>query len=928
MRSISVLVLCLSVFYVPVHSIIIVKGNNQSGGATFAFPVKKIVEDSVSYLLYTAAETHTVGAAKEFALACVDQTTGICTPLAAELVTLNILEHNQPNPLYDNAFKDIAVMHLAGESLPVVLTQDNLNQLFMFESTFPSNISILQSAILNDAHLVPTPALSLSLLATDNNGHILTCTTPASGNFGDEGSGIALVVRGFKKENDTQVRAFQQVNAITGRVEDPPIAVPFDRTAPFLAFEDNPLVSLMPTSFWWDDALQRLYIGIAGTGPAGASAGIRAIAVARLSGHQLFVEEFVPQTAFDGNNNDLLIGKKGSNQAVAVVDLVTMHTSGKTAYLIVRGSGNTSNDIQVIPLVQSNDPALHGKAADKNSLSEDIFVPGGGNMLTYQKTVTPIPATTPEQLATQADPMTVPGGGIVLQGAVTSMKTVGDTLYATIDNDTAPELNGLYQTTAIIESNNGKIVGWTEWQPVLLPNAITHFGVINRKTGTINMLIEDNNETANVLLQTQWQPSTKNNSTVAPLNDFLQIASDSNIVQKFLYFPAKTPGILAGSCGVFLYQKSVALSFITHTVVNGIQRQTTAAEFASTQILTNDIESTTFDANTLFIKKDKLADIGIPTCACIAYATTTDDAWFVVGGTQGVALFSTSTGDGWSLDAGIGNNFVNLPGDYTTVHTRAIQNVQNISCVDGFLFILTDRTLMRLSLSPQTLLQAPLTTIAEIQEAPFSNLQSFTTLLTAAPVALLGTTEGLWINIPDSNITSLNNKNSWHRVLLPESGVSIEEFSVINKTGYIGDSTNNQGSTVYVYSKDQATKIGRINRLYCAPTQHDIVENNTIQLFNDRRLEKISSHILDLGIPFQKVQYNGNSFFSVNNKNGLPIATFSIAAPETADGHNPYLGLTQWVIPFLLHAPVAGFHTVAGHGSMIIADSQQLYVNQ
>lgn len=928
MRSICLLFLGCIVIHSSLSGTAIIKGNDESNQTTFTFPVHKIVEDSTAYLLYAIAAVHQPDAAKEFAISCIDQTSSLCIPLTPKTVTLNITESNQPNPLYDNAFTNLAVMHVGGESLPVVLTQNNLNQLFMFESTFPGHISILQSAILNDAHLVPTPALQLSLLATDNNGHIFTCTTPVSGIFGDDGSGIAVVVRGFKKENDVQVRAFQQINAITGNAADPAIALPFDRASPFLTFGNNALVSLTPTVLWWDNALQRLYIGISGTGGTTTDDGVRAIAIGRFSGHQLLIEEFVPTSAFDGTNNDLLIGKKGSNQTTNIADIITMHTSGKTAYLIVRGAGNTSTDIQIIPLVQSDDATVHGKVADKNSPSQDIFALGVGDIKIYQKTVTPVPATAPSQLPTLVDPATIPGGGIVLQGIITHMKTVGDTLYVSTSNSSTPELNGMYQTTAIIESSNGRIVGWTEWQPVLLPNTPTSFATINRKTGTLNLLVQDNEGTSNTILQTQWKPATKNNSSLAPLNDFLQIASNGELLQKYIYFPAKTPGITAGSCGMFLYQKSLALSFITHTTADNIQRQTTQTEFTNTQTIFNDTQTITFNANSLFIIKDELDLIGIPTCACVAYATTTNDAWFVVGGTQGVALMSTPTGKGWPLAQGIGDNFVNVPANYTTINTLAIKNILQVTCVNGFLFILTDTQLMRLPLDPTTLLQAPLTTIADIEKGPFGNVQTFTTLLTSGPIALLGSTNGLWTTMPGSTVSTLDNANNWLYILLPESAIAIQELSIITKTGYEGDSTNNQGATIYVYSKDQTAKTGRVNRLYCAPTPNGVAEENTIKVFNDRRLEKIPSHALDLGTNYETVQSNGNSFFSLKNNSGIPIATLSIQAPETTDGHNPYIGLTQWTIPSLLRSPIAGFHTIAGHGSLIIADSQQLYVNQ
>ncbi|RTL04305.1 hypothetical protein EKK58_10880 [Candidatus Dependentiae bacterium] len=910
------------------NSIILIKSNQESTLSTFNFPVEKIKEDSNAYLLYTAAGAHQAGTAKNFSIACIDQTTGICTPLTPEKVTLNITQSNQDNPLYDNTYKDFAVMHIAGDSLPVVLTQNNnLNQVFMYESTFPSNISILQSSIINDAHAIPTAALNLSLLSTDNNGHIITCTTPNSGVFGDRGSGIALIVRGFKTENDVQVRAFQQINALTGNAADPAIAFPVDRTSQFFTFNNNSLIAITPTVFWWDDILQRWYIGITGTGNTSANDGIRTVCMARLSGHQLIIDELLPESAFNGTNNDLLIGKKGSNQQANVTDIITMHTSKNTAYLIVRGNQNTSNDIQAIKLVQSNDPTLHGKVADKNSSSQDLFAPTVGNIPVYQKTITPDPATTPSHLPTSTDPATVPGGGILLQGVVTSMKAVGDTLYVSTSNSNTAELNGMYQTTAIVEPVKGNIVGWTSWQPVLLQHTNVIFATVNRKTGNVNLLVNDSQGQPNTVLQTQWLQAKNNNCSIAPLNDLLQ-ENKTSVLQKTVYIPATTPGINAGSLSMFLYQDKIIISFLTHTTADGIQEQTPSTAFTDVQNITNGTSNITFNANTLSIKKDELTTLGFPTCSCIAYSSPTNDAWFVVGGTDGIALLATPQGKGWSLTQGIGDNFSNLPATYTTLHTKKVKNVEQLCAVDGFLFILTDQQLLRMPLDPNILFNAPITIIADCSTQPFQYVQGFTNMLASGPLMLLGTTNGLWCNAPGSNSSTLDDTTQWEEIVLPESGPCMQDFTVVSKTGYQGDATNFQGGMVYVYSKDISAKAGRVHRLYLSPTAGTLVQQNDIQVFNDQRVEQVPSHLLDIGAACQATKNIGNTFFCLKNNTNIALATLAIIAPTNADGHNPYIGLTKWLIPLLLNSPVTGFYSIAGHGGILITDSQQLYVNQ
>lgn len=944
MASLSSIFYFIFLIFLPlkIQTTITVQGNNEDPQKTFAFPVGSVAVDTIANTTYYAADitVDKAGVAKEFALSSFNQQTNILTPITPQTTTINITQQNQPNPLYDAGFSALAVMNIGGDSLPVVLTKDQPNQVFMFETVSSTNSSILLSTPINDAHATPTPASALSLLATDNNGHIFTCTTPQSAPFGATGSGVAVIVRGFKQENEVQVRAFQQVDATTGNINNPPIALALDVTSALVTMNNIPLNSITPTFLYWDSTLQCFYLGLNATSGAASNAGLLSVVVGYMSGHKLTLVPLVASSAFDGTNNDLLIGAQTANQTINIANIATMHTSGNSSYLMLLGNGTASTNLQIFPLIQSNNPTTQGTIASKNATEQNVFVAGAGAIPIYQNTLILEQATTPADLPLLTDPLLNIGGGINLPGQISSMYTVGDSLYVTIKNSSDPLLNGLYQTNAIIENTNGAIVGWTQWKPVIQLDTNVIFTSLNRTTNLLTLLVTDSTDIANTILYTQWITATNNNSTLAPLSDFLNLynITNHNIMQTTAFIPAQTPSIASGSVVLFLEEQAVILSLITQTTPTGLEKQLRTADFAAVQMFTNSTISSTPDANTMVIEGSEIGTLGIPTCACIAYNSSTNDGWLVVGGTQGCIIFCTPTGKGWPLDSGIGNQFANIPIGYTSHIFLPIQNIQKVAATDGFLYILTNDTLYRAPLQPALLNtnDTPLTLVVTTQHPSFGNNElHFTTMLVSGPLVLLGTTSGLFANAPTTAIQTVTPTDNWQAITLPESAMSVKDILWISSSGYEGDCTNNQGSDVYVYTQDKANQYGRINRLYVLPTA-TAVNGNTISVFDDRRVETVDSQFLDFGKTYNAVAFNGNSFFAGNNSSAIQFnfntvtipPTLSLAAPQTVNGHNPFLGLTQWTLPVALRTSIAGLNPITGHGGWLIADIQQLYINQ
>ncbi|TET06344.1 hypothetical protein E3J79_02310 [Candidatus Dependentiae bacterium] len=231
--------------------------------------------------------------------------------------------------------------------------------------------------------------------------------------------------------------------------------------------QEPPIILNNTAELFWDDPLQRLYIGLHLTTTATADAGAKAVVVAYVNDNGvLTLSDVAPDDTFDKNVNTNIVGAitNGTQQkSITIKHIRVMHCSTEPSYLIVNG-GNGDHDsinnlIFALPLVDKpSDEQIHGTIADKNSsLINFKFVE---------------PATQNSHLPLQGESAVDVGAGpLSIQSStpLSDIVVIGDTVYVSVN--TTPDANndsGVFYSHALFDET-GKIVRWTTWAKRTLP---------------------------------------------------------------------------------------------------------------------------------------------------------------------------------------------------------------------------------------------------------------------------------------------------------------------------------------------------------------------------------------------------------------------------------------------------------------------------
>jgi len=310
------------------------------------------------------------------------------------------------------------------------------------------------SAALKDAAGADTTGI-VGLAA--NKSFIFAAVRPTGDlDFGAQNGGIAVV-----SINPTTIELDQTAAQLydTGSK-----AIKLDPTTPEIKI--NNAVDFSPDNtvdLFWDDPLQRLYIGLPLVSNAAPNSGAKSVVVARVTeqGKMIF-QEIAPDTAF-GLTTDFIVGVKLSSQPVTAKHVRVMHCSTGPSYLIVNGGNaaytSANNTVYSLPLV--DDPtnvATHGTLADYDAALTNFK---------FTKR-----AQTNADLLIDTDPEAKVGAGrlpIEPTTEISDIVVVGDTVYVSIDvSSTSTNDGGVFYSEALFDED-GKIIRWTPWSKRALP---------------------------------------------------------------------------------------------------------------------------------------------------------------------------------------------------------------------------------------------------------------------------------------------------------------------------------------------------------------------------------------------------------------------------------------------------------------------------
>lgn len=286
-------------------------------------------------------------------------------------------------------------------------------------------------------------------------------------------------------------------------------------------------------SLFWDDRLQRLYLGVSITTrtTANTGQGLRSVAIAQVGDcpekGTLIINNIAPDSAFDAAN-EYIVGVVSPAPATSLTltctQLAVMHTSTGPSYAIIHGgNGTATNRIYALPLVDRCNPTdpLQGVLANKK-----IF-----NSAKHRFEQ---PALLPEDMTISTDQFAQVGNGplpIQVDHTISGLQVIDDAVYVSlqIPQDDNNETGILYSQAQF--DTEGKIVSWTEWSKRAWPicgfpdspsNSQVAFFAVDAVTG--NVIAVDGSPSQTVRI-TRWDdgnicgPCTQNCSLAAVLND-------------------------------------------------------------------------------------------------------------------------------------------------------------------------------------------------------------------------------------------------------------------------------------------------------------------------------------------------------------------------------------------------------------------------
>lgn len=880
---ISLLVLSLSL---QTTSTELIHGDKDAPeGQTFSFAVNKNVF-SPSGNFYEGAHEQVTN--NDYAISRLIRGTSAFIPLTPETITFNTVP-DTPNPLFGQQIIAIGILEtedgLGVKDMPVAVTADNDTTVYLFEDiNVPTKISVVSSHDVHDAQ--GNVSNGIIDITTDITAHVFAAAKPNSGEFGDLNSGIALLIRGLidipqNTETDPKkMRIFSEVNVNTGSIVQPK-ALLLDATSEAIAI-NSPLQSIAQNkvALHWDASLERLYIGLQTTSNSSSNDGTRAIAVCKfIENGGIALETIVPDAVFETGNTTHIIGAREANQQVSIHALSTMYTSTALNYLIVVGNvgdpATTQQSVFALPLVNTGD--ARGMIADKNAQPTNVFKNSNVARLTARTISTP--ATDSDSMTQATDSAAQVGAGELLAGPIVNIIVRDDTVFAYVGTDTP----GIYSSQAIFDAT-GKITSWTEWQRAAGTTENIFGAALNPYDGNFILATGEDADSVSTIQRTIWSNGSENG--LQPLTTILNTTFTPNNggIQGMQTFLPNSAGLhdmavlAAGGIGTVLLAQTGRLN------ENNIIIPTIGSDFNNLAEFTDGIITSDVDAKTVVISGGELNNVGPITA--LEFAQGINNAWFFVGGSDGLAVLAHPDGSGWEPATELSNNFTGLQAGMRFMKIGDYSFVKKLVSNDDFLFVITHNKIDRINLNNSNFSTnfLDVTTIATIGTEGVSTRGSFLDGIFSQACGIIATT-GQMLRIGNNKdvrtITSEEDAQ-WTSIAIGENAGAPTALNTVTSTNQAQDITKNNGGHFYVLTASAGLDQSRINRFAVQPLNSDeAMSSTTVQAFDDLFVKNIPSFLLSFGGFRSKFATDGALYFATRNQNNdiAPIAMITPAFP-------------------------------------------------
>ncbi len=873
------------------NSAILIKGDkNAPEGQTFSFTVNKNIFSSSGSFYESSNQILTQDEAP-FTLSRLVRGAIAFMPLMPQTITLN--GHPEiENPLFGDKIIQLGMLETEDgfvmRDMPVVVGESRPARVYLFENINQfNNTIVVVSMDVHDATGAVSPGIVD--LTTNNTSHVFAAVKPNGGEFGQENSGIALLVRGImdtvEGETTKKERVFGEINATNGSTVDQK-ALQLDPTSPAL-FITTPLARIIENYavMHWDAVLQRLYVGLSVVANNGTTDGARSIAAVKfIENGAITLETIAPDSAFAPGNIDSIIGVIGANQQLSVNALSTMYTSTALNYLImVGGNGNLSahnNSVFALPLVNSGD--AQGMIAAKNAQPQNIFKNAPVPNITARIITTP--ATTPDEMTQATDSAAQVGGGLLTAGPIVDIIVRNDTVFAFVGNETP----GVYSSQALFDAS-GKIRSWTQWQRAAGTTDNIFAAVLNPFDGNFILASGADTNSVNTIKRTVW--SNGSPESLQPLTTILDntLPTDGG-AQGLQTFLPNTPGLhniallAAGGIGTIVLAQTGLQDSVT-----GIITPTAGPDFNTMISFDNGTITTDVNEKTVIISGGDLNNVGPITA--LEIAATATNGWLFVGGSNGLAILANPDGSGWNPATQLSNNLVGLNAGMMFKQVGNYSFVKKLISDSGFLYVIAHDRVDRINLATSNFGTNTLdvTTIATIGDNGVSIRGGFLNGIFSQALALIATTDDL-LRIGDGKdirIIADESDAQWQLVAIGENAGAPTALYGVTQTNRVQDITKGTSGQFYVLTADVGLNQSRINRFAVQPLGlTEPMTATTIQAFDDLFVKNIPSFLLSFGEFRSNFATDGALYFATRNQNVHipPIALLTPAGPEPRVG--------------------------------------------
>ena len=637
-------------------------------------------------------------------------------------------------------------------------------------------------------------------------------------------------------------------------------AKPFSKDTPELFINEPVSILENAVDLHFDRELGRLYIATKVTAGEGEDAGARAIVVASIADGQVLYHPIAIDSAFDGQ--DHIVGSKGPLSKTSIFKVRTMQTRTYLRYLIVVGGNGTdpklSQSVFAMPLIDNiykpqkdeNKPQLDIKKPEHGTLADVTAKPVTGfskkSPHRFESRVFAKPATSPNELFTMNSPAAKVGGNGVLPGPISDIQIEGEAVFVSCDRDA--DLNkeglseGIFYSQPIFDVL-GRISGWTDWHRVANSN-VPIFGFGYDPFIGIFWQIPSNDGMPKEVFKNKWTEGEDPFDTFISMN----LGKSKGGVQGLFDFPYTTES--------FSQDPAERISVEAFTGYKKIILTQTGKSIDGLFTAFNDVKDT-FErtdgtmkgfskASNLVFSGGVLSKLG-PIIAATVVSDGTNNGWFVVAGSGGIAVLADSQGRGWQE---LGSGFKGLTGAHRWQRISSTRNVRKLIVQDGQLFSVSQQKLERISLTQESIAQGQVRSVllSELTKDEICEAQSYSDLHIKGPLGLLATSVGLLRSGSGIDIRSAQDMKAvqWTQVPLLESVGNLDSFGPVSRIVSISVSDPQAEDNLYILNAYVGLSQALIYRLVLTLV-NGAVTDNTVRLFPDFILKDINSFFSNLG---------------------------------------------------------------------------------